>query len=112
MDRDGATLVGMTGMPEAALARDSRCPTAVCVVVNHAEGGGRQRTADLAERIANVLEKGMDRVHALLRTSLRWRDRARRQAMIATSCAWAIRASSNGRARAALRHARARCPAR
>ena len=41
MDRDGATLVGMTGMPEACLARELGIDYAsVCVVVNHAAGRG------------------------------------------------------------------------
>ena len=43
MERDGATLVGMTGMPEAALARELGLPyAAICVVVNHAAGRERQ----------------------------------------------------------------------
>jgi len=37
LERDGATMVGMTGMPEAVLARELELPyAAVCVVVNHA----------------------------------------------------------------------------
>ena len=41
MARDGCTLVGMTGMPEAALARELGLPYAsVCVVVNPAAGVG------------------------------------------------------------------------
>ena len=76
MDRDGATLVGMTGMPEAALARELALPyAAVCVVVNHAAGRGDSAQQISLERIASVLEKGMDRVRALLTTSLRWRGR-------------------------------------
>jgi 5'-methylthioadenosine phosphorylase len=40
--RDGGDLVGMTGMPEAALAREAELEYAVlCVVVNHAAGRGR-----------------------------------------------------------------------
>jgi len=39
--RDGGDLVGMTGMPEAALAREAELEYAVlCVVVNHAAGRG------------------------------------------------------------------------
>lgn len=46
--RDGADLVGMTGMPEAALAREAELPyAALCVVVNHAAGRGSS-----TERIA------------------------------------------------------------
>ncbi len=68
MDRDGATLVGMTGMPEAVLAREIDLPyAAICVVVNHAAGRGDSAGQVSLERIATVLEKGMDRVHTLLR---------------------------------------------
>jgi 5'-methylthioadenosine phosphorylase len=67
MDRDGATLVGMTGMPEAALARELELPyAAICVVVNHAAGRGDSAEQISLERIATVLERAMDRVHALL----------------------------------------------
>lgn len=39
MERDGCTIVGMTGMPEAGLARELGLPYAgVCVVVNPAAG--------------------------------------------------------------------------
>jgi len=39
--RDGGDLVGMTGMPEAALAREAELDyAALCVVVNHAAGRG------------------------------------------------------------------------
>lgn len=39
--RDGGDLVGMTGMPEAALAREAELDYAtLCVVVNHAAGRG------------------------------------------------------------------------
>jgi 5'-deoxy-5'-methylthioadenosine phosphorylase len=67
MDRDGATLVGMTGMPEAALARELELPyAAVCVVVNHAAGRGDSALQISMEGIAKVLATAMDRVHALL----------------------------------------------
>jgi len=68
MDRDGATLVGMTGMPEAALARELGIDYAsVCVVVNHAAGRGDSASHISMESIANVLESAMDRVRALIR---------------------------------------------
>jgi 5'-deoxy-5'-methylthioadenosine phosphorylase len=67
MDRDGATLVGMTGMPEAGLARELGIEYAsVCVVVNHAAGRGDSVASVSMESIANVLETGMDRVRALI----------------------------------------------
>src|SRR5437868_14588207 len=68
MERDGATLVGMTGMPEAALARELRLPyAAICVVVNHAAGRADSAEEVSMERIARVLETAMDRVHMLLK---------------------------------------------
>ena len=67
MDRDGATLVGMTGMPEAGLARELGIDYAsVCGVVNHAAGRGDSAAHVSMESIANVLESAMDRVRALI----------------------------------------------
>jgi 5'-methylthioadenosine phosphorylase len=67
MDRDGATMVGMTGMPEAVLARELELPyAAICVVVNHAAGRGDSTSEISLDGIAKVLEQGMARVRALL----------------------------------------------
>jgi len=67
LERDGATLVGMTGMPEAVLARELELPYAViCVVVNHAAGRGDSTEQISMEGIAKVLEAAMDRVRTLL----------------------------------------------
>ncbi len=67
LDRDGATLVGMTGMPEASLAREASLPyVAICVVVNHAAGRGTSAGHVSMEGISQVLESGMDRVRQLL----------------------------------------------
>jgi 5'-methylthioadenosine phosphorylase len=67
MERDGATLVGMTGMPEAGLARELGVDYAsVCVVVNHAAGRGDSAAHVSMEGIAKVLEEAMDRVRALI----------------------------------------------
>jgi 5'-deoxy-5'-methylthioadenosine phosphorylase len=67
MDRDGATLVGMTGMPEAALARElGLAYVAICVVVNHAAGRGDSAQAISMQGITVVLEAAMDRVRTLL----------------------------------------------
>jgi 5'-deoxy-5'-methylthioadenosine phosphorylase len=67
MDRDGATLVGMTGMPEAVLARELELPyAAICVVVNHAAGRGDSSTAISMDGINRVLQAGMDNVRRLL----------------------------------------------
>lgn len=65
--RDGATLVGMTGMPEAALARELELPYAsIAVVVNHAAGRGDSEEHISMENIADVLETAMDKVRTLL----------------------------------------------
>lgn len=67
LDRDGATIVGMTGMPEAALARESSLDyAAIAVVVNHAAGRGESARMISMERIAEVLESGMDKVRILI----------------------------------------------
>jgi 5'-methylthioadenosine phosphorylase len=67
LERDGATLVGMTGMPEASLARELGLPyVAICVVVNHAAGRGESAAQISMEGISQVLETAMDKVRALL----------------------------------------------
>ena len=67
MERDGATLVGMTGMPEAALARELGIAyAAICVVVNHAAGRGSSAKVVAIDSIARVLETAMDEVKALI----------------------------------------------
>jgi len=67
MDRDGATLVGMTTMPEAVLARELGLPYAsIAVVVNHAAGRGDSSDAVSLEGIAKVLETAMEKVRRLL----------------------------------------------
>jgi len=67
MERDGATLVGMTGMPEAALARELALPyAAIAVVVNHAAGRSESSQQVSMEGIAKVLGKAMVKVRALL----------------------------------------------
>jgi 5'-methylthioinosine phosphorylase len=67
MERDGATLVGMTGMPEAALARELDLPyAAICVVVNQAAGRGDSAVEISMDGIADVMEAGMAKVRRLL----------------------------------------------
>ena len=63
---DGCTMVGMTGMPEAALARELDIDyAALALVVNRAAGLDAEQL-DMDEILAN-LERGMARVRALLR---------------------------------------------
>lgn len=67
MDRDGATLVGMTGMPEAALARELALPyAAICVVVNHAAGRADSAQTIAMDALVRTLEAGMAEVRRLL----------------------------------------------
>lgn len=67
LERDGATMVGMTGMPEAALARELSVDyAAIAVVVNQAAGRGDSARSISMSGIATVLETAMDKVRALI----------------------------------------------
>jgi 5'-methylthioadenosine phosphorylase len=67
LERDGADLVGMTGMPEAGLAREAGLEyAALAVVVNHAAGKGDSARAISLEAAAAVLERSMQRVLRIL----------------------------------------------
>ena len=66
LDRDGCTVVGMTGMPEAGLARELALPYASCaVVVNPAAGRGEDEIT--LEMIKGHLAHGMTKVYQILR---------------------------------------------
>ena len=65
MRRDGCTLVGMTGMPEAGLARELEIDYAcLALVVNPAAGIGEAPIS--MEEIMLILERGIDRIRPLL----------------------------------------------
>src|SRR5512140_3475542 len=67
LERDGATLVGMTGMPEAALARELNLEyAALAVVVNPAAGRGSNARAVSFEDIGRVVEESMARVRRIV----------------------------------------------
>lgn len=67
LERDGADMVGMTGMPEAALAREIGLRyAAVAVVVNHAAGRGDSSEAIHLDQINAVLKASMVNVRSLL----------------------------------------------
>ncbi|MFN7753942.1 MAG: S-methyl-5'-thioinosine phosphorylase [Pseudomonadota bacterium] len=67
LERDGADMVGMTGMPEAVLARELGLSyAAIAVVVNAAAGRGESRHAISLEAIGAVLESAMQKVHDIL----------------------------------------------
>ncbi|WP_434632922.1 S-methyl-5'-thioinosine phosphorylase [Chromobacterium sp. CV08] len=53
LERDGADIVGMTGMPEAGLARELDLPYAhLCLVSNWAAGKGHQRSVEFDPAVA------------------------------------------------------------
>ncbi|MCE2969842.1 MAG: S-methyl-5'-thioinosine phosphorylase [Burkholderiales bacterium] len=65
--RDGADLVGMTGMPEAALAREAGLPYAtLAVVVNHAAGRGDSRDGIRSDDLQAVMEATVARAVRVL----------------------------------------------
>ncbi|RLK50296.1 methylthioadenosine phosphorylase [Alkalispirillum mobile] len=63
--RDGCHVVGMTGMPEAALAREAGLAYATCAAVANWAAGIGGRTVTMEEIDANLV-KGMERVRSLL----------------------------------------------
>jgi len=68
MERDGCSIVGMTGMPEAALAREQElCYAACAVVANWAAGRGGEEMIKMKD-IEKNLKQGMDKVRMLLET--------------------------------------------
>ena len=72
MERDGCDIVGMTAMPEAALARELGIKFAcITVVVNWAAGKGSQTNVSLDEIDENI-RKGMHNVRQLLARALPW----------------------------------------
>jgi 5'-methylthioinosine phosphorylase len=67
LEGDGADIVGMTGMPEAALAREiGLCYAAIAVIVNPAAGRGTSRLAIQLADINEVSQRAMGRVRAIL----------------------------------------------
>ncbi|MDG4548936.1 MAG: S-methyl-5'-thioinosine phosphorylase [Candidatus Contendobacter sp.] len=65
MERDGCDIVGMTGMPEAALARELGLCYAACAVVANRAAGKVPGVITMAE-IERNLVAGMDQVRSLL----------------------------------------------
>jgi len=67
LERDGADVVGMTGMPEAALARELGLEyAAIAVSANYAAGRGESEHAVPMERIEAVLGEAMGRVRRII----------------------------------------------
>lgn len=68
MERDGTDMVGMTGMPETALARELGLSYATCAVIaNWAAGRG---DVDIHADIQAHLASGMEKVTTLLQAAL------------------------------------------
>jgi len=67
LERDGADIVGMTGMPEASLAREIGLEyAAIAVVANYAAGRGDSERAVPLDRIEAVLDEAMGRVRRII----------------------------------------------
>ena len=67
MERDGVDLGGMTGMPEAVLARELGIPyAAINVVANHAAGRGSSTNGIHFESLEHVLHEAMGRVRVVI----------------------------------------------
>jgi 5'-methylthioinosine phosphorylase len=67
LERDGADIVGMTGMPEAPLAREISLEyAAIAVVANYAAGRGDSERAVPLDRIEAVLDEAMGRVRRII----------------------------------------------
>ena len=67
LERDGAHLIGMTGMPEAVLARELELPyAAIAVVVNAAAGRGESAGGIAQEAMGPILRESMQRVIRIL----------------------------------------------
>jgi 5'-methylthioadenosine phosphorylase/5'-methylthioinosine phosphorylase len=69
IERDGGDLVGMTGMPEAALARELEIDYACCAIVANWAAGKSEKEITMAE-IEQNLAKGMGNFVAILRALL------------------------------------------
>ena len=65
LERDGCDVVGMTGMPEAALARELGMSYVHCAVVSN-RAAGRGTEVLTMETIQSNLESGMARVRRLI----------------------------------------------
>jgi len=70
MEREGCDIVGMTGMPEAALARELELCYATCAVVANPAAGRGSTEITMAE-IQENLTQGIENVRQLIATVLR-----------------------------------------
>lgn len=71
-DQDGASVIGMTGMPEAALARELGMDyAALCPVANHAAGRGESAQQIHYESMMERLTITMTKVRALIKETVK-----------------------------------------
>ncbi len=76
-ERDGAALVGMTGMPEAALARELDMDyAAICPVANHAAGKGESAEMIHYEQMMERLAATMIKVRELISEAVKLHKKA------------------------------------
>ncbi|MCW5602782.1 S-methyl-5'-thioinosine phosphorylase [Nitrosomonas sp.] len=67
LEQDGADMIGMTGMPEAVLARELGLSyAAIAAVANHAAGRSTSMRAIPLEEVYAVLDKAMESVRNIL----------------------------------------------
>ena len=67
LERDGADVVGMTGMPEAILSRELELPyAAINVVVNHAAGRADSQHAIHFSTVEPILQEALGRVRLVI----------------------------------------------
>ena len=72
LEGDGADLVGMTGMPEAVLARELDIPyAAINVVANYAAGRGDSAEGISFDAIQGILEQSMAQVRTIIEQMVR-----------------------------------------
>lgn len=73
--RDGADIVGMTGMPEAALARELEIPYVhLALVVNQAAGVGESAQEISHAQISKTVNEGMGRVMSIIKSMVQLHD--------------------------------------
>lgn len=71
-EKDGANVVGMTGMPEAALARELEIDyAALCPVANHAAGRGESVQGIQYEAMMERLNTTMEKVRGLIKETVK-----------------------------------------
>ena len=66
MERDGCHVVGMTAMPEAALARELGLDYVICAVVVNWAAGRCPAGTGIHDEIRQYLDRGMHQVKRLL----------------------------------------------